>query len=74
METIDPVHLEDITGGGFWSTVAKVAKFGGKAIPVVNAAATAYSAYEGYNAYEAARARGESVGSSLWEGVKAFVW
>jgi hypothetical protein len=82
METIDSAMLVNVTGGNgivdagakALKVAGKVGKFAGKAIPIVNAAATAYSAYEGYNAYQDARKQGKSVGSSLWEGVKAFVW
>ena len=74
VETISLAELDDVTGGAWWNTALRVAgRVGGKLVPFVNAAATAYGAYEGASAYNDARNRGAGVGESLWEGAKAFV-
>ena len=74
LETLEAHDLQAITGGAWWSAALKVAgRVGSKAVPILNAASTAYSAYEAGSAYADARNRGDSVGSSLWQGAKAFV-
>lgn len=71
--SIDSHELDTISGGGPAMKVAgKLArKVGSKFVPGLNIASTAYDAYEGYQGYSKARAQGQGVGSSLWEGAKA---
>lgn len=74
LQTMSLEQLDDVVGGNWLTTAFKAGtRIGGKFVPFVNAAVTAYSAYEAGSAYNDARAKGESVGSSLWEGTKAFV-
>lgn len=72
--TITESDLDDVTGGNATTRVAGrvLRKVGSKLIPGVNIASTAYDAYEGYQGYSRARAQGQGVGASLWEGVKSF--
>jgi len=72
--SISSTELDDVTGGNATTKVAGrvLRKVGSKFIPGVNIASTAYDAYEGVQGYNRARANGQGVGSSLWEGAKSF--
>ena len=74
LETITDAQLDDVTGGNATTRVAGrlLRKVGSKFIPGVNIASTAYDAYEGYQGYSRARAQGQGVAASTWEGVKSF--
>lgn len=67
-------ELDTVVGAGWLGAAARVTgRVGSKFLPVVGWASDAYSAYEAVGAYSDARAKGESVGSSVWQGAKAFV-
>lgn len=71
--TIHSEELANVGGGNAATRVAgKLArKVGAKFVPGLNIASTAYDAYEGYQGYSRARAQGQGVGASLWEGAKS---
>lgn len=72
--TIESEQLDDVTGGNATTRTAGrvLRKVGSKFVPGLNIASTAYDAYEGYQGYSRARAQGQAVGPSLWEGAKSF--
>jgi len=72
--SISDHELDSVTGGSPTTRVAGrlLRKVGSKFIPGVNIASTAYDAYEGVQGYRRARAQGQGVGGSLWEGAKSF--
>lgn len=72
--SIESHELEHVSGGNATTRVAGrvLRKVGSKFVPGLNIASTAYDAYEGYQGYSRARAQGQSVGRSAWEGVKSF--
>ena len=72
--SIEAHELEHVGGGNATTRVAGrvLRKVGSKFVPGLNIASTAYDAYEGYQGYSRARAQGQGVGSSLWEGAKSF--
>ena len=74
LQTLPNEELETVAGAGWLGAAARVGgRVGTKFLPVVGWASDAYSAYEAYGAYHDARAQGEGVGSSMWQGAKAFV-
>lgn len=73
MRSISSTELASVTGAGPATRVAGrlARKIGSKLVPGLNIASTAYDAYEGYQGYSRARAQGQGVGASLWEGAKS---
>jgi hypothetical protein len=70
LQTVSIDELGDVTGAGWLGAAGRV---GSKFLPWVGIASDIYSGYEAYGAYNDARAKGQGVGGSLWEGAKAFV-
>jgi hypothetical protein len=74
LQSVSIDELDDVTGAGWFGAAARVGgRIGTKFLPWVGIASDIYSGYEAYGAYNDARAQGQGVGSSLWEGAKAFV-
>ncbi len=74
LQTLSTGELDAVSGAGWLGAAARVGgRVGSKLLPVVGWASDAYSAYEAYGAYNDARAQGQGVGPSMWEGAKAFV-
>jgi hypothetical protein len=71
--SIESNELDTVNGGGPATRVAGrlLRKVGSKFVPGLNIASTAYDVYEGYQGYSRARAQGQGVGASLWEGAKS---
>lgn len=74
LQSLQSDELDAVVGAGWVGAAARVGgRVGSKFLPVVGWASDVYSAYEAYGAYSDSRAKGQSVGSSMWEGAKAFV-
>jgi hypothetical protein len=74
LATLSSDQLGAVSGGGWVGATARVAgRVGTKFLPWVGIASDIYSGYEAVGAYGDARAKGQGVGASMWEGAKAFV-
>jgi hypothetical protein len=66
MQQLQPIDLEDVSGGVNWAAVRAV----GRRVPVAN---LGFALWDGYSGYSEAREQGKGVGESLGNGAKEAV-